>query len=90
MTSKKTAATAAEATSSDVEVVYGDLTFSVPPTDDWPYTALVAFEDGKVASFVRAILGEEQHSEYLATNPKVRDFQGLVKAIQEALGIEGN
>jgi hypothetical protein len=52
--------------------------------------ALEAFEEGKVTTFLRAILTPDSWSTYTARNPKVSDLQGLVVAIQTAAGLSGN
>lgn len=84
------------ATASDAEVPatvdidYKGLAFTIPVSAQWPYETLEAFEDGKLASFIRALLGPEQHAAFKATKPKVVDVTDLVQAIQKGLGISGN
>jgi hypothetical protein len=84
-------ATAAEALGEiRLPVEFAGVTYEVPPTSEWSYDALEAYEDGKIAGFIREILGAEQHAKFKATKPKVSDLSGFIEAIQKALGIAGN
>ena len=82
--------TAAEALGESVPMTYNGVDYLVPPASEWDYEALEAFEEGRIAGFLKAVLGEEQHAAFKATRPKVSDVNGLVEAIQKALGIAGN
>lgn len=81
---------AAEAIGALIPVDFDGVTYNVPPSNRWPYAALVAFEDGKVAGFLRSLLGEEEHAKFAATEPYIEDLDRFVTAIQEGLGISGN
>jgi len=80
----------AEALNEDVTFEYEGDTYTIPSTDEWPLEVLEAFEEGRVVSLLKAILGEEQWTEFKATNPKVKHLNAFVSAIQEATGIAGN
>lgn len=84
------AAVKAEATASTIPFDYEGDTYAVLATSEWPFEALVAFEDGKIATFVRSILPTEDYARFLATKPRVADLTAVVEAIQGALGISGN
>lgn len=89
-TTRKTTPTAAEALGEKVPFTHNGVDYLVDPTTEWPYEALEAFEDGKLATFLRSVLGEEQHDAFKATKPRVSDVGDLVQAVQAALGISGN
>lgn len=81
---------AAEVEGGLVEFEWRGVTFHVPVSDEWPYEALEAFEDGKVTKFLSALLGDEEHDKFKALRPKASDVEEFVVAMQEALGIQGN
>lgn len=83
-------AAAYEALSQPVPVNFRGQTFEIPPTSLWPYSALEAYEDGKVAAFLRALLGPEQHRRFRPLVATVGDAEAFVQVLQEALGISGN
>ncbi|WP_405061897.1 hypothetical protein OG474_09650 [Kribbella sp. NBC_01505] len=80
----------AEATDAPVTFPYGDKTYTVPPSIKWPVSALMAFEDEKIATFCRALLGPVQWTAFMSTDPDVQDISGLMEALGEASGISGN
>jgi hypothetical protein len=90
MTARKPNPTAAEALDERVPFTFGGVDYLLPATSAWPFEALEAFEDGKVATFLRHVLGDEQMATFRATKPTVADFQELVVALQKGLGISGN
>lgn len=86
----RTAAVKAEALVEHLPFEHAGHTYHVLPTSEWPFTALAAYEDGKVSTFIRLILPAEDYDAFLATSPKVADLEGFVLALQSALGISGN
>jgi hypothetical protein len=79
-----------EATATPVPFEHEGQHLAVLPASEWTVQALEAFEEGKVTTFLRAILTPDSWSTYTARNPKVSDLQGLVVAIQTAAGLSGN
>lgn len=82
--------TAAEALGEKVPFSYNGVDYLLDPSSEWDYEALEAFENGKVVTFLRMILGEEQHAAFKATKPKAGDVNDFLTALQKALGIKGN
>lgn len=64
-------------------------TFSILTTEEWPFEAMEAFEDGKLTKFLREILGPVEYAHFKSLKPKVSDLNDFVDAAQEALGISG-
>lgn len=89
MTARKTPA-AAEALREMIPFTARGVDFELTPSDEWDFEAIEAFEAGKVATFLRLILGEEQYNAFKATKPKVGDIDEFVTDLQKALGIAGN
>lgn len=87
---KAESAAAAEARGDLVSFTARGITFSIDTAANWDYEALEAFENGRIATFLRMILGEEQHAAFRATKPKVHEVNDFVAELQKALGIEGN
>lgn len=81
---------AAEALGEAVPFTFRGVEYRVPPTTEWDYEALEVFESGKVATFLRMVLGEAEHNRFKATKPKVSDVNEFVAALKGALGIQGN
>ena len=90
MTARKTNPTAAEALDERVPFTFAGVDYLMPATSAWPFEALEAFEDEKIATFLRHVLGTEQMEAFRMTRPTVADFQAFVVAMQKALGIPGN
>ena len=80
---------AAEALSEAIEFDYKGVTYSIRPASEWPFEVLEAFEDGKVAALLRALLGADQYAAFKATKPTMADAGELVEALQRAAGILG-
>lgn len=83
-------AAASEALAESVPVTFKGHTYGVIPSSEWPLEAIEAFEDGKVATFVRSILPADDYAAFKATSPKVSDLGPFVEAIRKGLGISGN
>lgn len=64
--------------------------YTVSPSAEWDLDVLEAFENGKLVTFLRGVLGDKQFAAYRAKHPKVGDLEPFVVAIQKALGIKGN
>jgi hypothetical protein len=90
MATTRKSATAAEALGTGVPFTFGGVDYTVTPTAEWTFEALEAFEDGKVATFIRVILGEEQTATFRATKPTVTTLKEFVVELQKALGLAGN
>lgn len=72
-----------------VVVTHADLKFTIAAdVADWDVDALEAFEDGKAAAAVRAVLGPQQWAEFKKTKPKTRDLAAVSDAIASAMGFE--
>lgn len=65
---------------------YDGVTYTVPDADEWSLDALEAYEDGKVATLIREILGSAQWATFKSKPRKIADLNGLFEAAQEALG----
>ncbi|WP_146079163.1 hypothetical protein [Pseudoclavibacter sp. RFBA6] len=91
-TARKTAPVAAEAskTPDARPVPFRGHVYHVLPTTEWPYDALVAFEDGRIASLLRLILVDGDHEKLLEAKLKVGEIREFISAMQGSLGIEGN
>lgn len=83
-------ATAAEALAEKVPFTHNGVEYSLDPSTEWDIEALEAFENGKIMTFLRLILGAEQYAAYKATKPKAGEVNGFLEGIQKALGIKGN
>jgi len=88
MTTKKP--TAAEALGEELTLEHNGVTYTLPPSDEWDYEVLEAFEEGRISGFLKSLLGTKQHDAFKATKPKVADVNAFVEAIQKAYGILGN
>lgn len=82
--------TAAEALGAPVPFTHDGIDYLVVNSAEWPYEALEAFEDGKIATFLRSVLGDQEHAKFKATKPLLADVNRFVEALQGALGISGN
>ena len=71
-----------------VTIDFGDHEFDISyDPDDWPVRAVLAFEEGKAASAVRALLGKEQWEELMEDEPTVKDLSKLFELIAEETGM---
>lgn len=89
MTTRKSPA-AAEALAQKIPFTARGVDFELTPSAEWDFEAIEAFEQGKIATFLRMILGDKQYAAFKATKPKVADVDDFVIGLQKALGIAGN
>lgn len=83
-------AAAAEAMGDKIPFHSRGVDFALTPSSEWDFEALEAYEEGKIALFLRLILGNAQYAAFKATKPKVGEVNEFVEDLQKALGIEGN
>lgn len=89
MTTKKTAAQAEAEGVETSEITYGDHTFTFPAdAADWPVKATIAFEEGKAATAIAALLGAKQWGAFLVTEPTNKDLNTVFEQLAEAAGFE--
>lgn len=89
MSAPKSAA-AAEALGEKIPFTARGVDLLLDPSSEWDFEAIEAFEAGKIATFLRLILGDKQYAAFKATKPKVGDVDAFVMDLQKALGIAGN
>ena len=70
-------------------VTFRALRLSVPPSMEWPAEAFEAFEDGKLITAVREILGDDQWALVKAERPKatLAEVAALASSITTAVGL---
>ena len=90
MSQTPSAAARAEALGEKIAVTFEGAEYAILPTSEWDYEVLEAFEEGRIVAFLRALLGDEQHSRFRATKPKIAAVTLFMEEIQKALGISGN
>jgi hypothetical protein len=83
-------AAAAEALGEKIPFHARGVDFELAPSSEWDFDAIEAFEEGRIATFLKLILGAKQYAAFKATKPKVGDVDAFVLDLQKALGIEGN
>ena len=66
---------------------YGGASYAVGSADGWDVEVLEAFEDGKIVTAVRALLGVEQWARFKATKPTVGELNEFFEVAAEALGL---
>jgi hypothetical protein len=86
----RTAAAKAEALGENVEFDFDGETYTVAPAAEWDLDVMESYEDGKIASTIRALLGPAQWATFRSKPRKVADLNSLFEAVQVALGISGN
>jgi hypothetical protein len=82
--------TAAEALGDKVPFTHNGVDYLLDPASEWDVEALEQYENGKIMTFLRMILGAEQYARFKATKPKVGAVNAFMEGIQKALGIKGN
>lgn len=81
---KKAAKLEAEGAAVDFE--YLGESYTVPPFKKWDLDAMEAYEDGKILSCIRAVLGPDQWKVFKAGKPNMGDFDDFCGALFEATG----
>jgi len=71
-------------TPATITFTHEDITYTIPPAEDWSVDALEAYEDGKLATLLREILGDSWVA-FKATKPKVSDLAALFESAEKAL-----
>lgn len=73
------------------ELPWREFEFTIAATaDDWPVEATLAFEQGKAATGVQVILGDEQWAALLKSKPTNRDLSDLFDSIAKANGLRSS
>lgn len=70
-----------------VSFKFGGESYSVGAADGWDVEVLEAFEDGKIVTAVRALLGADQWARFKATKPTVGELNAFFEVAAEALGL---
>jgi len=89
-----------EALGKEISFEFDGETYTVPPAREWDLDVLESYENGMIATCVRAVMGEEQYDRFKSEpaeggerKPKRRtvgDLNDLFETLQKALGVEGN
>lgn len=87
--SAKSTPAAAEALGERIPVEFRGDTFHIDNPQEWSFDALEALEQGKVATFLVAILGPDA-PRFRALRLRVGDLEEFVQAALSAAGIQGN
>lgn len=80
----------AEALGGPVAFEFEGETYEVAPTSEWDLDVMERYEDGQIATAVRALLGPAQWGRFRAKPRKVADLEALFSTIEKALGVSGN
>jgi len=72
-------------TSPAATFVFDEQTYTIPTADEWSIEALEAFEDGKIATLMREVLGSEQWATFKAKRRTMSDLNDLFGAANKAL-----
>lgn len=81
----------AEALGARITFEFDGETYDIAPAAEWDVDALEAFEDQKIITCVRLILGAEQWQRFKAKPRTMGDLNGLFTAMQAHLvGPSGN
>lgn len=68
-------------------VEHNGITFTFPADPlDWPNAAVLAFEEGKALTALRAILGPDVYARHKLGSWKMRQTTGLLQAVAEKAG----
>lgn len=71
-----------------VDVEWRDHTFTLPSDlDDVSVTTILAFEEGRVATAIRGLLGAAQWAEFMKTEPVTTDLRDLFDTFGPAMGL---
>lgn len=68
-----------------VVFTYDEETYTIPSADEWSVEALEAFEDGKIATLLREVLGPEQWSTFKSKRRTMSDLNDLFEAANKRL-----
>jgi hypothetical protein len=89
MPTAKTAAKA-EALGEHITFDFDGETYEITPASEWDLDALEAFENDKVVTCVRLILGPDQWMRFRAAHKTVGDLNRMFAAVQRAGVGSGN
>lgn len=65
-------------------VTFEDVDYTIAPAEDWSLDAIEAYEDGKIATLVREILGAEQWARFKEKPRKVSDLTAFMREFEKA------
>lgn len=73
-----------------VQFEYNNNKYYVTKTEDWSLDVLESYENNKIATATKKLLGDEQYKKFKDTNPTIKDLNKLFSKIQEVLGMKEN
>lgn len=79
----------AEATGEPHKVVWGGETFLVPRSSDWPLETFDELGQGRVASALAGILGDQWSAFYKAKHPTIGAANALIEGLAQREGFQG-
>lgn len=68
-----------------VSFTYDEHDYTIPSADEWSVDVIEAFEDGKTATLLRALLGASQWSAFKSKPRTMTDLNGIFEAANKAL-----
>lgn len=72
-----------------MSVVFDGLTFTAPrDLEDWPAETMLAMEEGKAATAIKALVPAKQWAAFMAGKPPIRKVAGLLDAIAVEAGFK--
>lgn len=72
--------------STEITFTHEEQTYSISPASEWSLDAIEAYEDEKIVTLVREILGAKQWKTYKAQKPRTAaDLEALFASIEKAL-----
>lgn len=83
-------AIAAEALAQPISIDFKGETFTARSATDWGLDAIEAFEDGRLAALLRAVLVDGDYARLRKLNPRVPELREFAEALQRGAGLAGN
>lgn len=77
-----------EALEEEIKFKYLDVEYVVPPGKKWPLDAVEAQEEGKLATFLKCLLGNDQYKTLRKDVKTIEDLDAFAEKLFDALDID--
>lgn len=74
------------ATADSVSFEFGDFSYSIPSSENWPIEVVEFAEDGAMTKALRALLGPDQWTEFRKRHSTVGELRDFFERAGEAVG----
>lgn len=75
-------------TKDEITFEYGELSFTIPTSENWPIDVIEAVEEGRMTGALKALLGDRQWAKFKGSHNTVGDLHKFFEAAGNAVSVK--